>query len=64
MILKFQANVQCDKIQPPEVVIRYLSGKVAASSGDVRKALDVLRRAMELCEVQTKRLLIGNKEGD
>ncbi|XP_064091799.1 cell division control protein 6 homolog [Macrobrachium nipponense] len=35
--------------------IQFLAGKVAAVAGDVRKALDVCRRAVELCEIQARR---------
>lgn len=34
------------------VAIRFLAGKIAAVSGDVRKALDVCRRAIELTEIE------------
>ena len=35
--------------------IQLLAGKVAAIAGDVRKALDVCRRAVELCETQARK---------
>lgn len=35
--------------------VQLLAGKVAAIAGDVRKALDVCRRAVELCESQARR---------
>lgn len=35
--------------------IQFLAGKVASVAGDVRKALDVCRRAVELCEIQARR---------
>ncbi|KAK3887183.1 hypothetical protein Pcinc_008708 [Petrolisthes cinctipes] len=35
--------------------IQLLAGKVAAVAGDVRKALDVCRRAVELCEGQVRK---------
>ncbi|KAG7164448.1 Cell division control protein 6-like [Homarus americanus] len=35
--------------------IQFLAGKVASVAGDVRKALDVCRRAVELCEVKARR---------
>ena len=35
--------------------VRFLAAKISALSGDVRKALDVCRRALELSEVETKK---------
>ncbi|KAK8722894.1 hypothetical protein OTU49_012108 [Cherax quadricarinatus] len=35
--------------------IQFLAGKVASVAGDVRKALDVCRRAVELCEIQARK---------
>ncbi|KAK8393772.1 hypothetical protein O3P69_006824 [Scylla paramamosain] len=35
--------------------IQLLAGKVASIAGDVRKALDVCRRAVELCETQARK---------
>ncbi|XP_071526907.1 cell division control protein 6 homolog [Panulirus ornatus] len=35
--------------------IQFLAGKVASVAGDARKALDVCRRAVELCEIQARR---------
>ncbi|XP_076064020.1 cell division cycle 6 [Oratosquilla oratoria] len=35
--------------------IMFLAAKVASVAGDVRKALDVCRRAVELCETQARR---------
>nr|XP_045602307.1 cell division control protein 6 homolog [Procambarus clarkii] len=35
--------------------IQFLAMKVASVAGDVRKALDVCRRAVELCEIQARR---------
>ncbi|XP_027210266.1 cell division control protein 6 homolog [Penaeus vannamei] len=40
-------------IKPAAVM--FLAGKVASVAGDVRKALDVCRRAVELCEIQARR---------
>ncbi|XP_042892016.1 cell division control protein 6 homolog isoform X2 [Penaeus japonicus] len=40
-------------IKPTAVM--FLAGKVASVAGDVRKALDVCRRAVELCEIQARR---------
>ena len=40
-------------IQPG--AIRFLSAKISALSGDVRKALDVCRRAIELTQVETRK---------
>lgn len=40
-------------IQPK--AIEFLAGKISALSGDVRKALDVCRRAIELTEIETRK---------
>ncbi|KAB7501583.1 Cell division control protein 6-like protein [Armadillidium nasatum] len=37
--------------------VQFLAGKVAAVAGDARKALDVCRRAVELCEIETRKQL-------
>lgn len=38
--------------------LQYLGGKISASSGDLRKAIDVCRRAVELAETSSKRQLV------
>jgi len=46
--------------------VRFLAAKISALSGDVRKALDVCRRALELQEVETKKQALlkqGNSGG-
>ncbi|KAK7071765.1 AAA ATPase [Halocaridina rubra] len=49
-----QANIgDVQIIKPP--AIQFLAGKVASVAGDVRKALDVCRRAVELCEIEAKK---------
>ncbi len=35
--------------------VRFLAAKIAAVSGDIRKALDVCRRAIELAEIERRR---------
>ena len=42
-----------DIIKP--AAINFLSAKISALSGDVRKALDVCRRALEVAEVETRK---------
>ncbi|RXG54113.1 Cell division control protein 6-like protein [Armadillidium vulgare] len=37
--------------------VQFLAGKVAAVAGDARKALDVCRRAVELCEIEARKQL-------
>jgi len=46
--------------------VRFLAAKISALSGDVRKALDVCRRSLELAEVQVKKqaLLKENSSGN
>ena len=42
------------------VAIKFLAGKIASISGDIRKALDVCRRAIELAELEyTKQLCLS-----
>jgi len=41
--------------------VRFLAAKISALSGDVRKALDVCRRALELSEVETKKQALLKK---
>ena len=53
-----QAGLDTQVIKPSAVM--FLAGKVSAVAGDARKALDVCRRAVELCEIQARRQpLIG-----
>lgn len=37
------------------MAIKFLAGKISALSGDIRKALDVCRRAIELAEIEFRR---------
>lgn len=53
-IVCFQANLGDVQVIKP-AAIQLLAGKVASVAGDVRKALDVCRRAVELCEGQARR---------
>ena len=45
------------------VAIKFLAGKISAISGDIRKALDVCRRAVELAEIAAKKQMLL-KTGD
>jgi Cdc6-like AAA superfamily ATPase len=38
----------------PSVALELLAGKVASTCGDVRRALDISRRVIELAEVQNQ----------
>ena len=38
--------------------LQYLGGKISASSGDLRKAIDVCRRAVELAETNAKKQMV------
>ena len=38
--------------------LQYLGGKISASSGDLRKAIDVCRRAIELAETSAKKQMV------
>lgn len=54
IIVQLQANLgEVQVIRP--AAIQLLAGKVASIAGDVRKALDVCRRAVELCETQARK---------
>eukprot|EP00095_Tigriopus_kingsejongensis_P002694 maker-scaffold1646_size32207-snap-gene-0.7 protein:Tk02694 transcript:maker-scaffold1646_size32207-snap-gene-0.7-mRNA-1 annotation:"hypothetical protein BRAFLDRAFT_123390" len=46
-------NTRDALIQP--AALRFLAGKISAVSGDVRKALDVCRRAIEVTEIQKRK---------
>ena len=39
---------------PPRAIV-YLEGKISSLSGDIRKALDVCRRSLELAETQARK---------
>ena len=40
------------------MAVKFLAGKISSLSGDIRKALDVCRRAIELAEIEYRKQTI------
>jgi cell division control protein 6 len=55
-------NVEKPLFQPK--ALEFLAGKISSLSGDVRKALDVCRRAIELAEVEARKQTILKPLGE
>lgn len=55
--IKDAVNGDVNQVVAPSA-LQYLGGKISASSGDLRKAIDVCRRAVELAETASKKQLV------
>ncbi|TRY62959.1 hypothetical protein TCAL_10883 [Tigriopus californicus] len=55
-----QENANADACLIKPTALKFLAKKIAAVSGDVRKALDVCRRAIEVTEIQNRKRRLQN----